>query len=99
MLSKITNLIAKFDYFHCLIRRGRTGCAEKLAKKTGVSRRTLFEILEELRAQVIPIEYDKIADSYEFKGEVKFLFEVTVDGEKIVHIKGGRSLKKLFFHF
>jgi biotin operon repressor len=89
MLNKITTLLEKFDYLHFLIRKGKTGCAEKLAEKTGISRRTLFEILEDLRDQGIPVEYDKTTGSYEFKGDVKFLFEVTVDGEKIVHIKGG----------
>ena len=56
-----------------------------------MSRRTFFETLEDFRDQGIPIEYSKDADSYEFKGEVKYSFEVTVDGEKIIHIKGGKK--------
>ena len=90
MLNKIITLNEKLDYLLFLIRKGKTGCAEKLAEKIGMSRRPLFEILEELRDQGIPIEYSKEAESYEFKAEVKFLFEVIVDGEKIVQIKGGR---------
>ena len=96
MLNKIILLNEKLDYLLFLIRKGKTGCAEKLAEKTGMSRRTLFEILEELRDQGIPIEYSKEAESYEFKGEVKFLFEVVVDGEKIVQIKGGKTKNNNF---
>jgi hypothetical protein len=97
MLSKITTLIQKFGHLHHLIGRGKTGRAEKIAEKTNISHRTFFETLEELREQGIPIEYCKLTDSYEFRGDVKFLFEVTVDGEKIIHIKGGRKITTNFF--
>jgi DNA-binding Lrp family transcriptional regulator len=96
MLNRIVTQLKKFDYLHSLLRRGRTGCAEELAKRVGISRRAVFIDLEELRELGIPVEYNKTTDSYEFKGDVKFLFEVTVDGEKIVHIKGG---KRKFYTF
>ena len=89
MFNKITELLMKFDSFHYLIRKGKTGCAYKLAKRIKMSRRTFFETLEGFREQGIPIEYSKDEESYEFKGEVKYSFEVTVDGKKIIEIKGG----------
>ena len=91
MLNKIYDLLKRFDSFHYSIRKGKTGCANKLAEKTNMSRRTFFETLEALREQGIPIEYSKDADSYEFNGEVKYNFEVIVDGKKIIYIKGGKK--------
>jgi hypothetical protein len=96
MLNKIITLVQKFSYFHHSIQKGKTGNSQKLADQIGVSRRTLFDELTECRDLGIPIEHDSATGSYEFKGDVKFLFEITVDGEKIVQIKGG---KRKFYNF
>ena len=91
MLNKIIKEARKLDFLLHIIRRGKTGCAEKIAEKTNTSRRGFFVNIDDLREHGIPIEYCKEAESYVFQGEVKFLFEVTVNGEKIVQIKGGRK--------
>jgi predicted DNA-binding transcriptional regulator YafY len=56
--------LKKLDYLIFTIEQGKTGCADCLAEKIGVSRRTLFRYMEELRDQGAVIKYSKTIGSY-----------------------------------
>lgn len=48
------------------IKLENTGNAKELAKKLGISRRTLFNYLETLRIKGMPVKYDTISKTYYF---------------------------------
>ena len=88
-----------------LIKQRRTGTCEQLAKRVNLSRRRLYEILEELKSRGAPIEYSKqlqtyyysipyeISISYHF-GEMPGLKELTND--ELGTIKGGNFFSTIF---
>lgn len=55
---------ARLERLICLINYSNTGKAEKLAKKLGVSRRTIFNDLDFLKARGFAIVYCHAAKSY-----------------------------------
>lgn len=55
---------ARLERLICLINYSYTGKAEKIARKLGVSRRTIFNDLEFLKAKGYAIVYSHIARSY-----------------------------------
>lgn len=44
---------------HRLVTRRRTGTPEEMARQLGVSRTTLYELIDELKSRGAPIEYSK----------------------------------------
>ena len=67
-----------------------TGNSHDLAKRLGVSRSTVFEILETMRIMGAEIEYNKHRRSYFYVKE-KVLAIGFVEKEKL---KGGKKIKK-----
>jgi len=66
------NRLERLDF---LIRTKSSGCPEKLAGKLGVSRRTVFDYIDILRALGAEIEYDYFQQSYFYKREGRFCFQ------------------------
>jgi len=56
-----------------MIKRSNTGSAEELAKKLGVSRRTVFNDIEFLRGRGFPIVFNLLNTSYRFEKKRKKL--------------------------
>ena len=75
-----------------LIKRKGTGTAEELAKRLGVSRSTVFEILNCMKAMGAEIEYNEAKQSYFYSVE-KELAIGFVDADKI---KGGENCNYFF---
>lgn len=61
MIRKQLNRLQQLDQ---LIRQQRTGNANQLALKLEISRRQVYNLLEELKMFGLDIEYDKVIDSY-----------------------------------
>ena len=73
-----------------LIRMKATGSANDLARKLGVSRSTVFEILDTMRIMGAEIEFCKYKKTYFYsKDKVLAIGFVTKD-----KIKGGKKIKK-----
>lgn len=70
-----------------LIKMKATGSARQLASRIGVSRSTVFEILDVMKAMGAEIEYSKVKTSYYYKTE-KVLAIGFVDKSKIF---GGKN--------
>jgi len=65
--------LVKLDRLDNLIRRKATGKPEELAKRLGLSRSTLFEIISYLRGEMnAPIIYNRYICSYEYSYSPKF---------------------------
>jgi len=65
--------LVKLDRLDNLIRRKATGKPEDLAKRLGLSRSTLFEIISYLRGEMnAPIVYNRYNSSYEYSYPPKF---------------------------
>lgn len=71
-MKRLIDLI-KLDRLDHLIRGKATGSPKELAKRLGLSRSSLFELISFLRIEMdAPIRYDQYSCSYEYKYVPKF---------------------------
>lgn len=56
-------------YIHRLIHKERTGNPEQFASKLQLSKRQLFNILEEMRILGLDIRYNKTRNTYYYNGD------------------------------
>jgi len=52
---------------HKLVSRQKTGTPEELARRLGVSRTSLYELIDELRSRGAPIAYSKSAKTFFYR--------------------------------
>jgi predicted DNA-binding transcriptional regulator YafY len=74
-MSKIPehiNQLARLDDF---IRRKATGTPAELAQKMNLSERTIFRLMDELRAFGAVIVYDKFLETYRYKEDFVFPYK------------------------
>lgn len=71
------NLLNRLEYIDYLIRSKKTGRPEALAEKLGLSERSLYNLLNDLKSFDAPIRYDKNIESYyyEYDGDFSFRFK------------------------
>ena len=62
-----------------LIRTKSSGCPRKLADKLGVSKRTVFDYIDILKALGAEIEYDHYQQSYFYRRKGRFRFQFIVE--------------------
>ena len=82
----------RFEQINTLIRLKATGAPKVFAGKLGVSERSLKRIIQQLRDAGFPIAYDHNRQTYFYEQEVKFLFQLQIDGKEEFSIKGGKNL-------
>ncbi len=95
----LTKLLQRLEYLDRLIRFKNTGTPTELAAKLGVSERTLYRLLEELREDLqMPIAYDLDSQTYFYLEEGKLVigFQRKLSLDEMANIKGGVSLGKYF---
>ncbi len=80
------NLISRLDN---LIRTKATGNPKQLSERLGVSERHTYRLINELKNMGFPVEYSRSKDSYCYKGDVKIHFEIKVDEQKVLNVRGG----------
>lgn len=61
---KVFEYLDRISLMHKLVSRQRTGTPEELARMLGVSRTTLYELIDELRSRGAPIAYSKSAKTF-----------------------------------
>ncbi len=64
---KIFEYLDRINMMHKLVSRGITGTPEEFAQKLGVSRTSLYELIEELRLRGAPISYSKSARTFFYR--------------------------------
>ncbi len=90
----LTKLLQRLEYLDRLIRFKNTGTPTELAEKLGVSERTLYRMLEELRIDwKLPIAYDQDNQTYCYLEEGKLVigFQRKLSFDEMARIKGGVS--------
>ncbi len=91
MMRNLIEKLLKLEQIHTLIRLKATGRPEKLGNKLGVSTRSAERLIQTLRDQGFPIEYDHNRETYYYQSDVKFSFQLFIDGEQKIWIKGGKN--------
>ena len=61
---KVFEYLDRISMMHKLVLRQRTGTPEELARRLGVSRTSLYELIDELRSRGAPIAYSKSTKSF-----------------------------------
>ena len=61
---KVFEYLDRISMMHKLVSRQRTGTPEEFAGSLGVSRTSLYELIDELRSRGAPIAYSKSAKTF-----------------------------------
>jgi biotin operon repressor len=61
---KIFEYLDRISMMHKLVSRQRTGTPEEFARQLGVSRTSLYELIDELRSRGAPIAYSKSSKTF-----------------------------------
>lgn len=88
----LSQTIERLQVLHSLISQKKTGTPEQLAKRLGVSRSCLYNLIEELRVFQIPILYSRKIESFYYEKEVKFDLNIEIrimNNEDLININGG----------
>jgi DNA-binding Lrp family transcriptional regulator len=82
----VVDRLLKLEQVHQLIKMKATGSPDEFANKIGKSRKTVYNIINELQDMGAIIEYNMHELSFEYTND--FEFKLEVNGEKIV---GGKN--------
>jgi len=98
-MSKI-RLFRSLVMLEKLIRQRCTGTPDELAKRLSISRRALYDIIDELKADGIEIKYCRTRCSFYYNGDalLNIHFSVTeiTDPEELKNISGGTKKTSTF---
>jgi biotin operon repressor len=64
---KVFEYLDRISMMHKLVARQRTGTPEEFARQLGVSRTSLYELIDELRSRGVPIAYSKSAKTFFYR--------------------------------
>ncbi|BDD07559.1 HTH domain-containing protein [Aureibacter tunicatorum] len=102
---KYLNRIERIDM---LIKMKSTGQPQHLADKVGVSKRMIYEIINDMKDLGAPIKYCNYRKSYMYEREGNFKFSFMpkeMSATDMYHINGGSTLRSfanaghIFFNF
>lgn len=94
--------IERIVQLHNLVKTESTGTPENLARRLGISRATLYRIMEELKSYNAPIEYSRIKRSFYYSKMFEFELNCTlhiIDEEtELKKIIGGYDIFSSFLY-
>src|SRR5664280_1224213 len=64
---KVFEYLERISMAHKLVSRQKTGTPEEFARQLGVSRTSLYELIDELRSRGAPIAYSKSAKTFFYR--------------------------------
>jgi predicted DNA-binding transcriptional regulator YafY len=64
---KVFEYLDRISMMHKLVQRQRTGTPGEFARQLGVSRTSLYELIDELRSRGVPIAYSKSARTFFYR--------------------------------
>lgn len=89
--------LERVQLLHDLIKSEATGSPEQLSRRLGVCRKTLYNIIDELKSYEAPIKYSKQRETFyysaEFELDLHYNFSVISNESVLKNTNGG-----LFFH-
>ena len=97
---KVFNQLDRIDKFNRLMIQRRTGAPVEFAYRLGVSRTSLYELIDELRSHGAPIVYSKSEKTYYFSRPYEISIScimrpLTV--EEVKEYNGGGIFPKILF--
>lgn len=75
---KVFKFIDTVATFHQYVKRGNTGDATSFASKLGISRASLFNLINELKSYGIEIEYSRVRQTYYYLHPEKVEINLTI---------------------
>lgn len=91
---KIFELIDRLQLINKLVEERRTGTPEELAERLGIKRRTLYELLDELKSHNVPISYSRVSKTFFYTHAVDFQLNCKIrllDEKEMAEKNGGFS--------
>jgi len=64
---KVFEYLDRINMMHRLVSRQRTGTPEEFARQLGVSRTSLYELIDEMRSRGAPIVYSKSIKTFRYQ--------------------------------
>lgn len=99
---ELRNEIYRLNKLHRLIKTHRTGSPQELAEKLHISRRHLYNVLEDLRMLGARIDYSRSDYTYYYTNHFELRLNLEVEyldeNEKICTIAGSLSHNVMFVH-
>jgi len=95
---KLFEFIDRINLLHKLMSEQRTGTPEILAKRLGISKGRLFQIIEELRLMEAPIAYSRHTETYYYTAQFEIIAKLSIvplSKAELVQTNGGTSENKL----
>jgi len=83
-----------------LLENGQTGTPEEFSQKLGMSRTSLYELLDELRAHGAKINYSKVAKTFYYKEPYEISITCIMRPltyEESKSVSGGKFLFRILF--
>lgn len=99
---KIIKQLERLKTIHHLIENQQTGSPNEFANKIHVSKRQLFNILDDLKLMGAPIEYSTLQKSYIYSEycEIQLLFQIKIlNKEEMTSISGGKNFGYYYSNF
>ena len=99
------NLIKNFnrvERLHQLILAEKTGSPQQLANRLGISRATLYVLIDELNSLNLRVAYSRKYETFFYEKDVKLTIQFKVEAlenSEIRHIGGGRAKSISFSGF
>lgn len=77
-MMKVFEFIDVVAMFHSYMKHGNTGNADAFAEKLGISRASLFNLINELKDYGIEIEYSREYQTYRYAEPDKVEINITI---------------------
>lgn len=68
-MVKILNVVERFMLLDRLLKKEKTGSANQLASRLGISRSQVFNYFDELKGLGVDVKFNKSKSSYEYSGD------------------------------
>jgi len=98
---KVFEYLDRISMMHKLVSRQRTGTPEEFASQLGVSRTSLYELIDELRSRGVPIAYSRSAKTFFYRQPydiaVTCLLRPLTYNEEIENSGGMKIFSKILF--
>jgi hypothetical protein len=97
---KLFQYLDRINMMHKLLNNSSTGTPEEFAQQLGISRSSLYELIDELKSRKAPIRYSKSAKTFYYEEPFEILITcdlhpMTYQEEK--EYSAGHNLSKILF--
>ena len=97
---KVFDYIEKLNLFHCYALKENTGNAAHLAERIGVSRATIYNIINDLKSFEIDIRYSRNRETYYYEQPEMVEINLRIkqlNKNELTDIYGGESINPFKF--